>query len=64
MTSARTRSEKVCVILKRASRGHPRLTPDGNDELGNDGKDLVASVVQQVLSSLTGQERVRMSRLR
>lgn len=50
-------------FVKHGSKDRPRLTLDGADELGNDGQDLGASVVQHAVGSLVGKDLVRMNSL-
>lgn len=67
MTPAQTRllGKGLCCVrfVKHESRHRPRLTLDGDDELGNDGQDLGASVLQHVVDSLAGKDLVRMNSL-
>lgn len=44
-------------------KGESRLTLYGDDELGDDGQDLGASVLQHVMDPLAGEELVGMLRL-
>lgn len=50
-------------MCEQETRRCPRLTLDGDDELGDDGQDLGASVLQHVMDSLAGEDLVRMSGL-
>lgn len=67
MTSAHRRllAKGLCCVqfVKHESRHRPRLTLDGDDELGNDGQDLGASMLQHVVDSLAGKDLIRMNSL-
>lgn len=49
-----------CVWFIKHKR---RLTLDGHDELGDNGKNPGASLLQHVMNSLAGEDRVRMNGL-
>lgn len=65
MTSAHTGwLGKLCCLRVTVRRWRPpRLTFDGDDELGDDRQDLGSTVLQHVVDPVTGEELVRVNSL-